>query len=440
MQELYKKGGGMILKNKNQSHKYFWRYFFLIITILQLTSCAIKNEIQNTPTVNAKTSTSIPVVTPTMTEVPTTAVSEETIEPNLYPIQLLPTGTPNNSISWAILLHNSWPTMSMDHKWGAFSIYRIDENSDYKENIWIFTPSDSKGFFLFSKDEDLGYLPSLHFSTDGKYLVVATRINIQLFTTNNWQKIKDFSYDRNKSGIVWSPQNNAFFVPDSVFRDPETGVTLSKEKNNPILLLQQITGTKSELLQVKDIYPNELPDPEIAFLYLWGPDWSPDGNKIAYIKYYIDPLSNRMSEKSELWILDITSGQKIKLCEGGFFSHPVWSPDGNKIAIEGFDYKNSINEIQIYDFQSKTLNNYDGDIGKFDFYYDQVWSPDAQNIAVCLETNDKKNLYLINVNTGIFKLIETGEIFPIVWTNDNFLFSYEWMYRYNAMELMDLNE
>jgi hypothetical protein len=434
----------MFLKSKNQNHKYFWRYCFLIFTILQLTSCTIKNEIQNSPTVNAKTSMPIPVVTPTMTEVPTIAVPTSTINPNLNPIQLLPTGTTKDSISWSILLPNSWPTISMDHKWLAFSIFRksllIDENTDYRENIWIFTPSDSKGFFLFTEDEDLGYLPSLHFSTDGKYLVVATKINIQLFTTNNWQKVKEFSYDRNMSGVYWSPQNDGFLIPDSVFINPETGITLPEEKNNPILSLQQIEATKSELLKVKDIYPNELPYVELASFYSWGPIWSPDGNKIAYVKYYIDSHSNRMTEKSELWILDIASGQKIKLCEGGFFNDPVWSPDGNKIAIEGFDYEKSINEIQIYNFQSKTLNNYYGDIGEFEFYNDLVWSPDAQNIAICLETYNKGNLYLIKINTGIFTLMKAGDIFPIVWTNDNFLFSYERMDSYNAMELTDLNE
>jgi len=431
---------------KECKYRSFWKKTVMVFTIFLLSSCTSNNKVQNSLTASSNTSTTIPIVTPTFTEVLKTAVPTSTIDPNLYPIQILP-GTTKNSISWSIRADNySWPpTMSSDHKWIAFSIGRkssLSDDSTYRENVWIFSPADSKGFFLFDEDDDFGgySFPIPHFSIDGKYLSVATDKIIQIYKTSNWQKMNEYSCDRNMSQINWSPTNDSFLVPNNTYTNPVTGITTPEEKKASILWLQKLDGTRLQLLTVADIYPNGLPVAEIYSWYAWGPTWSPSGDKIAFVKYFIDPQSTNKSERSELWVLDLDSGEKTKLSDGGFLHDPVWSPDGNKIAIENLDYKNLRNEIQIYDWQTKLTNNYFGDIGNFEIFYDLVWSPSSQKIAVSLKTNNKKNLYLINVNTGEFSSIKTGDIFPVIWTKDNFLFSYEWMGNYNGMELMNLNE
>ena len=60
--------------------------------------------------------------------------------------------------------------------------------------------------------------------------------------------------------------------------------------------------------------------------YDFQPDWSPDGKRIAFVRYLTDAL--------ELYTLDIETGEVAALTQGGAVNtEPRWSPDGSRLAF-----------------------------------------------------------------------------------------------------------
>lgn len=60
--------------------------------------------------------------------------------------------------------------------------------------------------------------------------------------------------------------------------------------------------------------------------YDYQPDWSPDGKRIVFSRYYEDAV--------ELMLLDLASGETRRLTEGGAVNlEPRWSPDGKRLAF-----------------------------------------------------------------------------------------------------------
>ena len=57
----------------------------------------------------------------------------------------------------------------------------------------------------------------------------------------------------------------------------------------------------------------------------YDPDWSPDGQHIAYIQ--------RTGESNDVWIVPVEGGEPYQLTNVGKAVEPVWSPDGSQIAF-----------------------------------------------------------------------------------------------------------
>ena len=116
----------------------------------------------------------------------------------------------------------------------------------------------------------------------------------------------------------------------------------------------------------------------------WGqPQWSLDGRKLLYARpdndgcfsqEYINnmSISEKALIKNAIFVYDLDRNIDYKLCQG---VDPQWSPDGNKIA---FSIENK--KIGIFDLheKSKTEISVNGNIDLVGFKL--AWSPDQKNI------------------------------------------------------------
>src|SRR5262249_15264960 len=66
----------------------------------------------------------------------------------------------------------------------------------------------------------------------------------------------------------------------------------------------------------------------------FNPAWSPDGKKIVYATGNFHHPSNRGTANSELWVVDVATGQQSLLYKGDAVQ-PNWSPHGDRITFWG---------------------------------------------------------------------------------------------------------
>ncbi len=130
------------------------------------------------------------------------------------------------------------------------------------------------------------------------------------------------------------------------------------------------------------------------------PDWSPDGETIAY-NHHVD----------KIYLLDLASMEKHFLTPG---AHPDWSPDGTKIAYE------LQGNIYVIDVETKEITQLT-DWGECFF---PSWSPDGKKIAFDTNYGDAKGanaIWIMDADGSNKKDISqhgTGEWREPAWSPD----------------------
>ena len=102
----------------------------------------------------------------------------------------------------------------------------------------------------------------------------------------------------------------------------------------------------------------------------FDPVWSPDGTKIAWVRYPED-LCN--CGPSDVWVMNADGSDRHNLTnDGADISAPSWSPDGSQLAFtKGY-------RLRVIDADG-TDEHPISPVGTFDF--DPAWSPDGSRIA-----------------------------------------------------------
>ena len=94
----------------------------------------------------------------------------------------------------------------------------------------------------------------------------------------------------------------------------------------------------------------------------YQPVFSPDGKKIAYVKYSSDAKS------CSIWTMNIDGSEQVQITDAkkGYAYHPRWSPDGTKIVFEASKKDKKDFDIYIIDTDGNNLTqvtinkSYDG--------------------------------------------------------------------------------
>lgn len=241
---------------------------------------------------------------------------------------------------------------------------------------------------------------------------------------------------KNLSFTQLTDQSGAEFFP-SLSPDGKSVVYASKASGNWDLFEQRIGGKNLRNLtadtKADDTQPAYSPDGErIAFrseregggLFEMGatgesvkrltdfgyhPAWSPNGHEIAFSTHNIEDPNDRSLERSDIWIVDASSGAKRQLTGEwvGDAAQPQWSPSGARIAYWS-RRKGGQRDLWTIAATGGTPLAVTDDV---DFDWNPVWSPDGKYLYFSSDRGGQMNLWRVPIEEQTGKV--TGPPEPL---------------------------
>jgi len=109
---------------------------------------------------------------------------------------------------------------------------------------------------------------------------------------------------RESGKVIWNSQSSEHYSP---------------AMTNQLFVVNVQTKTVRQLTRDNDVY--------------FGPDWSPDGRKIACASSEGRPLVGWGSGPTNIYVIDVQTGNKSPVTTGDEYNRaPQWSPDGRTLA------------------------------------------------------------------------------------------------------------
>lgn len=173
---------------------------------------------------------------------------------------------------------------------------------------------------------------------------------------------------------------------------------------------------------------------ETSDAYEGYPSFSPDGKFVVYHKisysYYksIGGFFGLFGAKvitvvknSEIWLKNLTTGETVLLGNG---YQPAFSPDGERIAY--VKYSSDAESCAIWTMELDGSNPMQITDAKKGFAYDPCWSPDGTKLVFSSYKKDKKDhdLYVIDADGNNLKQLTKNKSYDgqPYWTRDNYIY------------------
>ena len=139
--------------------------------------------------------------------------------------------------------------------------------------------------------------------------------------------------------------------------------------------------------------------------------WSPDGKTLAYSSRKKTGIEYSLSTNTDIYLYDLASGMTRNITEGngGYDTHPRFSPDGTKISwisMERDGYEADLKRLFIQELKTgqKTFLT-DG----FEYDVDEtVWSPDSKSIFFLATKHAEAQLWELTLKGRKIRQITTG--------------------------------
>ncbi len=254
--------------------------------------------------------------------------------------------------------------------------------------LYIWKIGEKTATRLFKSDEIEGAYS--FFSPDSKKLLVALLNGpLWLYKVGQWDNPQMLYPKLPRYAVpTWNPDSQSFAI--------------SYIDDHWALSIMRLDGSFFHLIPMNEVHADDV----YYELNMFGPAWSPDGSKIAYV--LAKDIGN--PQPIQLWTVEIDNEKRELLYKGksgevGY--EPLWSPNGKYILLKNNEQNNQQN-LFIYRLEDNSLKAI---LNPADPWPNIIWSPDGNSFSV--------NNYIYNVSTG--KLIQIGYR-PILWkTNQSVL-------------------
>jgi len=185
--------------------------------------------------------------------------------------------------------------------------------------LWMLNLETGQTEPVFQDAHKLGFGP--HVSPDGLWLAYFSPSEqaVQVYRLSDGRNL--MAPSQMGEPPVWSPSGDAVAMSDILFMGERTAVHLFRVD-------VESSGVTDISVEPAGVVPNAS-DTNVAD---GAPDWSPDGEWIAFERKSPAAMS------AQIWVMRRDGAQARQLTDDEHYDHsaPTWSPDGRTLAIQRF--------------------------------------------------------------------------------------------------------
>jgi Tol biopolymer transport system component len=141
-----------------------------------------------------------------------------------------------------------------------------------------------------------------------------------------------------------------------------------------------------------------------------APCWSPDGKKVAFLRFHITKSSTEESDEAGIYIINSSGGEPeiLTSISGKYIFSPVWSPDGKMIAYftkeKEAPHTSCMNVIDVGNGENRIVGNVPDVYANCEL----DWSPESKQIAFNIEYPENNLIKVMNLSDGSVSDINTN--------------------------------
>ena len=308
----------------------------------------------------------------------------------------------------------------------------VFETDDYRTHIWLVDTKDAAPPRLVAQGgptTQSASFASPRFSPDGRriayFINTATGVRIAILDRSSGivrVLDTDKSVDHNNSwqfrvdaGLKWSPDGRRLATVFSEGARPREN-PMRPEARTKINGLENPSDEPTSSIAIIDAETGAIEQPVDRSLFVENLDWSPVGQTLAFAASERGSLRSRMM-KIDIYVVELaTRHVKRIVAQPGRDYHPVWSPDGTRLAfltnggIEDWSQRSIVGVIDLHSggisFPSKAqILRISADVSS-----EPIWTNDGQFVIVGLLSRLSQRLYAIPLIPGPMRLLMGDDV------------------------------
>lgn len=309
--------------------------------------------------------------------------------------------------------------VSPDGKWVTYTISTIDSAKDKRNaDIWMVSWDGKETVQLTNSPDGES---SARWNPDGKYIsFIASRLGgtsqVYLLDRRGGEGIKLTDVKGDLGSYSWSPDSKKLLMVINDAKDTSKNKPPKPYIINRYFFKQDVTGYRYDTgrnhLYIFDIATKKLEQLTNGIYNESDAKWSPNGTRIAFVSNRTEEPDR--NENSDIWIIDAKAGAQPKKLTTwtGADNSPQWSPDGNWIA---YTRSGSDAPYEMYDQTGVCIISSNGGepillSRSIDLPISNPrWSSDGKSVAALVSDDRQRYIVSFDVATKTMKKVIGGD-------------------------------